>query len=430
MGQPSRALYQDIAENGSTAVGSWYDAAHEMYLVLIRRENDASPPLLSEQVEFRLVPIQRYDDDNGKIEAFKDIHRTTRTLKVQFPPVPGKDQNTRSTDVGESTVELCARLPLDVKLSLDQQVLALQLTPSLVWIVPVDYADASSRRNTNQKQWTIDLSSGTPTLSLKGPDFIRDRHRSNNGQSSSSTVSEISNERDSTTEGQILTGGIVWSDHGGNSQDLMVITTKAVICFKISLSRNQMAVTHTFKQSPPASAIWYDPQTRSVVVGSIGSASSCSNVPKDLWRNDGGEDVQKHRRAIISTVQLRTFLLPFPPTNKPTRGLPRLELPPPRRLPLYAVGRSRLLRLASSKGVFELNGPIITPKEIRLTNLYGICYMIELEPSQIGLQLVAHRVDSSLGIIYYKTYVRSPFQGHQFYNFPPNLWSFLSTPDH
>ena len=46
-----------------------------------------------------------------------------------------------------------------------------------------------------------------------------------------------------------------------------------------------------------------------------------------------------------------------------------------------------------------------------LGNIYGDTYAIELEHQfTIGLQLVLHRVDPTLGVIYYKTYVSSRVQ--------------------
>lgn len=49
--------------------------------------------------------------------------------------------------------------------------------------------------------------------------------------------------------------------------------------------------------------------------------------------------------------------------------------------------------------------PSIAPSELWLLNIYGEAYIVEMEASSLGLQLVLHRVDSTLGIVYFKTYV-------------------------
>ena len=88
-------------------------------------------------------------------------------------------------------------------------------------------------------------------------------------------------------------------------------------------------------------------------------------------------------------------------------GLPRLELPPPRRLPLYAAGRSRIFRIVTSMATFQpTTEPIIAPNEVWLLNMYGDAYIIEIESSpSLVFQLVLHRVHSTLGVVYFKTYV-------------------------
>ena len=46
---------------------------------------------------------------------------------------------------------------------------------------------------------------------------------------------------DNSSESSILSGGIIWSDHGGNSQDLLVVCNHGLDMYKVSTVRNQLA---------------------------------------------------------------------------------------------------------------------------------------------------------------------------------------------
>ena len=48
---------------------------------------------------------------------------------------------------------------------------------------------------------------------------------------------------------EILPGGVVWSEHGGYSQELMVVTRQGVYCYKVSLRRNTMSKTRFLAMS-------------------------------------------------------------------------------------------------------------------------------------------------------------------------------------
>lgn len=417
VGLPSQISPSGKLPGDVPAMATWYDNAQQLFLALMAPPADAVPSNDgSEQVEYRVLVIKSSDDRSASSSSSYpeplSVVQEQRILKFRLPTTLAakKHRVQEPGSVDKNQTHHLVRVPLDVRLSLDQSLLAIQFTRTLVRIVPLQRPeDESSSSNTSQNHWTIDLSTGSIEPVSTGPHSVRTAGNSSEGRPSSE--SDGNNSIDYKREFEILVNGIVFSDHGGNSQDLMLVTTKAVVCYKISLRRNQMAVAHTFPQSPPACAVWYDPPTRSVVIGSVGSAMDCSNVGKDSSRRGGSSSSASEtnpKGSSITTVQLRTFLLRFPTVNKPKMGLPRLELPPPRRLPLYAAGRSRIFRIFSSNKSTtrqtELE-PIIAPNELWLINMYGDAYIVEMESSSVGLQLVLHRVDSTLGVVYFKTYV-------------------------
>jgi hypothetical protein len=79
-----------------------------------------------------------------------------------------------------------------------------------------------------------------------------------NSDSSNNTKAEPEREK-------LLPGGILWADHGGNSQDLVLVTTKAIRFYKVSLMRKQLAKSHIYKH--PLDCFWYEPQSRALVTG-------------------------------------------------------------------------------------------------------------------------------------------------------------------
>jgi hypothetical protein len=284
-------------------------------------------------------------------------------LRFRLPQSLAIDEY-RSVVTGE--VSMSRHIPLIAKLSLDQKLLAIQFSPTLLRIVPLE-------EDKHSKHWTIDFSTSGEPMPSPSHSVPLARYK----------VHESVTAKDSS----VLPDGIVWSDHGGNSQDLVIVTTKSVLCYKISLARNQMAATHSFRH-PQAHKVWWEPVTRTIVVGSYGQANECQNV---------------HDKNIdVVALQLRTFLLRFPKKGKSKR-LPRLELPPPRRLAPYAVGLPRTTRYTS------VTATAIDLEDVSLVNLYGHAYIVELECNSNILEITFHRLDPSIGGIFYRRYVSAVF---------------------
>mmetsp|Transcript_19091 Transcript_19091/g.28283 ORF Transcript_19091/g.28283 Transcript_19091/m.28283 type:complete len:776 (+) Transcript_19091:41-2368(+) len=228
----------------------------------------------------------------------------------------------------------CSRKnPLLVKISLDHKLLCIQFSDSLIRVAPIiqDGLSNTETSDTNDKQWVLDLSidsSPVPTspTSLKSKNF-------NLGLLNKPS-------------GQVLQGGIFWSDHVGTSQDLIVVTTRAVLCYKVSLQRKQMALSHTLHhpfQHPTATGTWFEPKTRCLVVLSKWPSSKEAHCVKVYVLSSNSAQKQQQRQK------------PNP--------FPRLELPPPEKFPSFMLDHVK-------KGEGKRN--------LYLVNMEGYPYFLEL----------------------------------------------------
>jgi hypothetical protein len=113
------------------------------------------------------------------------------------------------------------------RISLDFQIIAIQTSPTT--IVTVDII--------NNKKWLIEIRSAN--------------------------------------DNYILHEGLVWSDHGGNSQDLIVVTSKGLELYKVSTARAQCKLSRIVSQ--PVFQFWYEPHHRMIMLASQQSQHSNDN---------------------------------------------------------------------------------------------------------------------------------------------------------
>ena len=324
---------------------TWYDNSHQQFVALLERSPSATPSLLSEVMEFRVLS---YD------QATKKLHPSPVT-RFRLPCVLATEEHR----VGTSTV-LCRKIPLLSRLSLDSMLLAIQFSPTLIRIVPMEHND------TNTKHWTIDLALGGEPLS--SPPHM---------MPTSTSRYKVHDPLGKIKETKILPGGIIWSDHGGKSQDFIVVTTGSVLCFKVSLIRKQMSFSHTFHH-PKASAMWYEPRSRTVVVSSMERAL---------------DDIRDDNRMEM-LLNLRTLMLRFPKTGKSKR-LPRLELPPPHRLDPFTVSRTTItMTNATSENSFSL---LSMQSKLALVNLYGSPHVVNISFEGSNLKITFYQLERSQG---------------------------------
>lgn len=102
-------------------------------------------------------------------------------------------------------------------------------------------------------------------------------------------------------ENALLQSGFVWSDHGGNSQDLVLITQKGIEFYKISLKRGQCKLSRTIVH--PTHTWWYAAERRLLLIGT-------------------GQTAGTEMRGFFLKVEVGDY--------------PRIELPPPDKVPCFS----------------------------------------------------------------------------------------------
>jgi len=82
----------------------------------------------------------------------------------------------------------------------------------------------------------------------------------------------------------ILEGGVFWSEHGGGSEDLIIVTTRGLELYKISSQRNQCKLSRTISQGFSVHAhYWYEPNFRVMMMASPLKASPNSARFQRTW---------------------------------------------------------------------------------------------------------------------------------------------------
>lgn len=186
------------------------------------------------------------------------------------------------------------KLPTQVsyaRVSLDSHLIAIQLNGACIYVV-----DISSDR-----QWQIDIKS--------------------------------------TSDNEILDQGMIWSEHGGNSQDLIILTARGIELWKVSPARGQCRLSRFI--AAKVKCFWYEPNFRTLLIANY-SQSSRLNMHKQ-------------------TIDLSGYILNFDMSDGP-----KLELPPPDKIPVFSLG------------------PGIKPEHIYLTSLYGKLYCAAYASSEMS----------------------------------------------
>lgn len=198
-----------------------------------------------------------------------------------------------------------------VKLSLDRELLAIQVSLTIIIVLDIK----------NSRQWIIQIKS-------------------------SSSSSSFDNDN------KILNDGIVWSDHGGGSQDLVIVTIRGLELYKISSIRNQCKLSRAVTQH--CYSYWYEPNHRLLLMSSPGTTLSNSVTTSSITNNSQNRN---HPKALSVLTMTGIFLRV---DKSETAILPKLELPPPEKSPRFELG------------------PGISKNGIFLVSLYGKPFCIAL----------------------------------------------------
>jgi len=173
----------------------------------------------------------------------------------------------------------------------------------------------------------------------------------------------------------ILPFGIIWSDHCGNSQDLIIVTSKGLELYKVSTSRGHCKLSRVVYQS--VFHFWYEPNHRMILL-----ASQQPQLQTPI------ENLLYFAKIIPNSVGIKQFL---PNSNGKKENsalymdgyflkfdkslLPMLELPLPDKAPRFEVG------------------PNVSWKDISVVSLYGKIFCLVKYTNEnldyIGIYLIS-----------------------------------------
>jgi hypothetical protein len=176
-------------------------------------------------------------------------------------------------------------------------------------------------------------------------------------------IIEIKNSDDNC----ILFGGVIWSDHGGNSQDLIIVTLKGLELYKISSLRSQCKLSRTVPLEKGVSGFgkfWYEPNNRMILLASNQLPTPIKTKRFSISSNTNSNlNKLKHLQATNpSQYPLGNEMLLMNGyffCSEKADNFPKLELPPPEKIPSFELG------------------PGITGDDILLATLYGrLCCLV------------------------------------------------------
>ncbi len=130
----------------------------------------------------------------------------------------------------------------------------------------------------------------------------------------------------SAHDNRLMAGGILWSEHGGGSQDLILVTTRGLEMWKVSAQRGQCKMSRTVNQGYSFhAAFWYEPNFRCIIMASpIKSTTSSSRLLRSIIT---GAKEKLNSGAALATLGGLALNGYFFKTTK--ESLPKLELPAP-----------------------------------------------------------------------------------------------------
>jgi hypothetical protein len=122
---------------------------------------------------------------------------------------------------------------------------------------------------------------------------------------------------------EILNDGMIWSEHSGNSEDLIIVTNKGIELYKVNIRKSYCRVSRILSQ--PILNYWYNVENRMILLATskkpVGSAS---------------EFMGKITKDPSSVKELLVMDGYFLKAEKP--NIPMLELPPPDKIPRFELG--------------------------------------------------------------------------------------------
>ncbi|KAL3763597.1 hypothetical protein ACHAW5_009598 [Stephanodiscus triporus] len=381
---------------------------------------------------------------------------TIETTKMDGSILTEDDEYTCTT---ESSLALSRRIPILAKFSPKMEngmrFLVMQYTTSMVRVAMVEgksdeeKPEKSRQRSTlssfplmgelpregdvKNVHWTIDLSVDPFPVTSKPermPIFKR---------SSRTLFGTASKDEEGFVPGttSIIGGGVLWLARGKMQQeeksflDLIVVTTTSTLVYNMDMMRGQLVKTQVFAHDLAAS-FWYEPQTRTLVIGSYKRVLSLNSGITD----GGPGDNESQGSCIIQDQEIQQHESSFPSVVMSMKTLFFSKVSPlVDTLPIFDVGTLREVAASEEDKQHELlltletlhvdqsemarqernsERDVVLPNEISLLNLYGSVYCVELGSmgsvhGGIGLT----KLDREAGCIYVRHQKFDAFKGHR-----------------
>ncbi|KAL7552042.1 hypothetical protein ACHAWF_015250 [Thalassiosira exigua] len=368
----------------------------------------------------------------------------------------GEDDDTYTCGT-DPTVLISRRIPIlakfSPKMSCGTRFLAMQFSPVSLRIATVEGnvgADGSvedtskagasvGRRDSFGEDgahchWTIDLSRGSHPVSSSPGQLPYYRRASTSNLFGKPNRAEEGIVIGSTS---IVGGGVLWCTRKEDSLDLIVVTTTSVLVYNVNTARKGQLVRSRAIPHDAAASFWYEPLTRTLVIGSYRrhddpsqkslsagindyaqdrlASSGSSSHPEESYREgsyrEGASPPRATTEVMFPSATMEMKALFFSNDSSSVDAFPTFsvgalrEVPPPSGM---GEGGNRH-ELMLSLETFDSPGPaqeedrdsaVVLPTEIFLVNLYGSAYCVEIGSLGSGKGIGLTRLDSQSGCIY------------------------------
>mmetsp|Transcript_30246 Transcript_30246/g.60455 ORF Transcript_30246/g.60455 Transcript_30246/m.60455 type:complete len:906 (-) Transcript_30246:1857-4574(-) len=302
---------------------------------------------------------------------------------------------------GTERILLSRRIPTLAKFSPKVnglRYLALQYTPTMVRVIPVERPSTGVKgvgedyAKFDNKHWTIDLDHDTNPVSTSPDRLPHFRDSISNRTLFAKSVS-----RDCVIPGDttIIGGGVLWCNRG-DSLELIIVASTAVIVYNLNTTHKpgatQITKTLVFPHVP-ASSFYYEPISRTLVIGSYKSndTDKAETLHREISDTSGSLQETKYKfpRAIM---EMKTLFFPL---DAPV-GI----------LPTFAVGTLREILVDQGKKNSSTEGSadddnmhVVLPTDISVVNLYGSVYCVEVGSLGSGRGIGLTELDMERGAI-------------------------------
>jgi hypothetical protein len=138
---------------------------------------------------------------------------------------------------------------------------------------------------------------------------------------------------------EILANGVIWSEHGGNSEDLIIVTNKGLELYKINNKKSYCKLSRTVAQS--VMSYWYNVEYRMILIAAAMKSTGTTAPTNDFFGFSAFSREKKEAAVGKGNQQenLKKLLLMDGYYFKAERSaVPMLELPPPDKIPRFELG--------------------------------------------------------------------------------------------